>query len=149
MREFERLHARSLTCADMSAGGVLTAVVLQATPIFSARRSVSFRSSRFGPKLAGWEMRDCGERPMAGLNGGASYTGCGCGAPSITLPSILSDESSVKCGGCDAVVGTWLGYKTFVSCAIRQEVGDNSRRSPLICVDPITASSVESLLLEV
>jgi hypothetical protein len=86
---------------------------------------------------------------MTGFNGGANYAGCGCGAPSITLPSILSDEASVKCGGCNEIVGTWLGYKTFVSRAIRQEVGDNGRRSPIVCVDPITASSVEGLLLEV
>ncbi len=79
---------------------------------------------------------------MTNVPAKAQFTACECGSPSITIPADLADDTPVSCGGCDSVIGSWLGYKSFVSRSITLEAHGlpNTR---LICVDPIMALSRE------
>lgn len=64
------------------------------------------------------------------------FRSCECGAPSITIPTAIVDDAAVRCGGCHRIIGTWIGYKSFVSRSIRREI-QSVANAPLVCVDPI------------
>lgn len=81
---------------------------------------------------------------MSSLPARAEFACCECGSPSITLPADLADDAPVSCGGCDSFIGSWLGYKCFVSRSIGREM-HGLAHAPLICVDPIMMHSFEDL----
>ena len=82
---------------------------------------------------------------MSSLPARDQFACCECGSPSITIPANLADDAPVSCGGCDNVIGSWLGYKSFVSRSIGLET-HGFPHAPLICVDPIMKQSVEEAL---
>ncbi len=75
----------------------------------------------------------------------AQFSACECGSPSIVIPSEIVDEAPVSCGGCSRVIGSWLGYKSFVSRSITLEA-HGLPHAPLICVDPIMRQPFEAML---
>lgn len=75
---------------------------------------------------------------MTNVPAKAQFTACECGSPSIAIPPDIADDAPVSCGGCGRVIGSWLGYKSFVSRSISLEA-HVFPNTPLICVDPITA----------
>lgn len=82
---------------------------------------------------------------MTSLPARAQFACCECGSPSITIPPDLADDAPVSCGGCDSIIGSWLGYKSFVSRSITLEA-HGFPNTPLICVDPIMTQSFEDAL---
>lgn len=83
---------------------------------------------------------------MTSLPARAEFACCECGSPSITIPADLADDAPVSCGGCDSVIGSWLGYKSFVSRSLSLEA--HSFPNTLICVDPIMTQSFEDMLID-
>lgn len=79
---------------------------------------------------------------MTQIPGKARFAACECGSPSIAIPATIVDEALVSCGGCSRVIGSWLGYKSFVSRSIGLEGGGLPSAS-FICVDPILTLSRE------
>ncbi len=74
------------------------------------------------------------------------FSACECGAPSIVVPAMVADEAPVSCGGCSRLIGSWLGYKAFVSRSIARE----AQRTPLhalVCVDPILTAGPDEAWL--
>lgn len=65
-----------------------------------------------------------------------AFDSCVCGAVSVVAPPVIADDAPVTCGGCSRVIGSWLGYKSFVGRALERETGA-SARSGWICVDPM------------
>ncbi|MFA6968662.1 hypothetical protein [Bosea sp. (in: a-proteobacteria)] len=71
----------------------------------------------------------------------AQFAACQCGSASIVIPAEIVDDAPVSCG-CGRVIGSWLGYKSFVSRSITLEA-HGFPNTPLICVDPIMPQSFE------
>ncbi len=65
-----------------------------------------------------------------------AFDSCVCGAVSVVAPPVIADDAPVTCGGCSRIIGSWLGYKSFVGRALERETG-GSARSGWICVDPM------------
>lgn len=84
---------------------------------------------------------------MSSLPARAEFACCECGSPSITIPADLADDAPVFCGGCDTAIGSWLGYKSFVSRSIYLETHGYGH-GPLISVDPIMTQSFEDALAD-
>lgn len=84
---------------------------------------------------------------MSSLPARAEFACCECGSPSITIPADLADDAPVSCGGCNNVIGSWLGYKSFVSRSITLEA-HGFPNTPLICIDPIMMQSFEDALAD-
>ena len=78
---------------------------------------------------------------MAGGKTIQGFNSCVCGAVSVVAPAIIADDAPVSCGGCSRVIGSWLGYKTFVSRAIGREA-ERLDRPARICVDPMPRSGI-------
>lgn len=53
-----------------------------------------------------------------------------CGSPAVSLPDPLTESGSVRCGACDAEMGSWLEYKLRVA-------GELRRFGTPVCADPI------------
>lgn len=79
---------------------------------------------------------------MSDLPAQSQFSTCACGSPSINIPAIIVDEAPISCGGCGKFIGSWLGYKRFVSRSIGLE-GHGFQHGPLICVDPILTATPE------
>ncbi|PTM41702.1 hypothetical protein [Bosea sp. 124] len=73
---------------------------------------------------------------MTSVPAKVQFACCECGSPSIIIPADLVDDAPVSCGGCGDVIGTWLGYKSFVSRSISLEADGFPNAMP-VCVDPI------------
>ncbi|MET3890994.1 hypothetical protein ABIE41_002070 [Bosea sp. OAE506] len=73
---------------------------------------------------------------MADIKTIQAFDSCVCGAVSVVAPPVIADDAPVTCGGCSRVIGSWLGYKSFVGRALERETG-GSARSGWICVDPM------------
>ena len=84
---------------------------------------------------------------MTSLPARAIFDACECGSPSIIIPAEIADDAPVSCGGCARVIGSWLGYKSFVSRSINLE-SHGFPKTPLICVDPIMTLPLEDALPE-
>lgn len=84
---------------------------------------------------------------MTNLPAKAQFAACECGSPSIIIPADIADDAPVSCGGCGRVIGSWLGYKSFVSRSINLE-SHGFPNTPLICVDPIMTPSAEDALAD-
>ncbi|HEY5795598.1 MAG TPA: hypothetical protein VIU82_11335 [Bosea sp. (in: a-proteobacteria)] len=84
---------------------------------------------------------------MTNLPAKAQFAACECGSPSIIIPAEIADDALVSCGGCARVIGSWLGYKSFVSRSINLE-SHGFPKTPLICVDPILLSSGEDAVAD-
>lgn len=82
---------------------------------------------------------------MTDIPAKAQFAACECGSPSIVIPAHIVDDAPVSCGGCGSVIGSWLGYKSFVSRSICLEA-HGFPNAPLICVDPILTPSLEDAL---
>ncbi|AMJ61765.1 hypothetical protein AXW83_16935 [Bosea sp. PAMC 26642] len=74
------------------------------------------------------------------MDGTARFACSSCDSPSIIIPATLTDDAPVLCSGCQGVIGTWLGYKSFISRSIHSEVP-----SRLLCIDPIIAPMPEEV----
>lgn len=83
---------------------------------------------------------------MTNLPAKAQFAACECGSPSIIIPAAIADDAPVSCG-CGRVIGSWLGYKSFVSRSISLEA-HGLPNAPLICVDPILKQPLEGALPE-
>lgn len=81
---------------------------------------------------------------MAGIPVLGQFSACECGAPSIVIPALVADEAPVSCGGCARVIGSWLGYKAFVSRSIEREA-QGLPKAARICVDPILTAGLEDV----
>ena len=79
---------------------------------------------------------------MTNVPAKAQFSACECGSPSIAIPADIADDAPVFCGGCGSVIGSWLGYKSFVSRSISLEA-HGFPNAPLICVDPIMKQPLE------
>jgi hypothetical protein len=84
------------------------------------------------------------ESIMTGTPVLGQFTACECGSPSIIIPAMVADEAPVSCGGGARVIGSWLGYKTFVSRSIAREAQGMPKASR-ICVDPILTAGLEEM----
>jgi len=82
---------------------------------------------------------------MTGTDGTARFACSACGSPSIVLPAVLADEAVVSCGRCQSAMGSWLGYKSYVSRSIHAEY-EAVPAQPMICVDPIIAPALAEAL---
>ena len=83
---------------------------------------------------------------MTNLPAKAQFAACDCGSPSIIIPADIADDAPVSCS-CGRVIGSWLGYKSFVSRSINLEA-HGFPNAPLICVDPIMSQPLEEALLD-
>lgn len=79
---------------------------------------------------------------MAGTPVLGQFSACECGAASIVVPAMVADEALVSCGGCARIIGSWLGYKAFVSRSIAREA-QGMPKAALVCVDPILTAGIE------
>ncbi|KPF62820.1 hypothetical protein IP69_19745 [Bosea sp. AAP35] len=81
---------------------------------------------------------------MTNVPAKTQFAACECGAPSIAIPADLVDDAPVACGGCDRIIGSWLGYKSFVSRSIALETHGCSNK-PLVCLDPMVQPLEDAL----